>query len=63
MLDAAIAGLTQTLAWPAIGFLMFGIVLGIYFGAVPGLSGLTGMAILLPFTFGMEPVAGACSHS
>ena len=31
--------------------------IGLYFGAVPGLSGLVGMAILLPFTFGMEPVS------
>jgi TctA family transporter len=57
MLESAIAGLMSAIAWPAIGFLMLGIVLGIYFGAVPGLSGLTGMAILLPFTFGMEPVS------
>nr|WP_246206276.1 tripartite tricarboxylate transporter permease [Propylenella binzhouense] len=34
-----------------------GILLGTYFGAVPGLSGITGMAILLPFTFGMDPVS------
>ena len=59
MLESAIAGLMSAIAWPAIGFLFLGIVLGIYFGAVPGLSGLTGMAILLPFTFGMDPVAGA----
>lgn len=57
MLDSAVAGLVAALSWPAIGYLLLGIALGIYFGAVPGLSGLTGMAILLPFTFGMEPVS------
>ncbi len=57
MLESAIAGLIAAVQWPAIGFLLLGIVLGIYFGAVPGLSGLTGMALLLPFTFGMEPVS------
>ena len=41
--------------WPAVGYLFLGILLGMFFGAVPGLSGLVGMAILLPFTFGMEP--------
>lgn len=40
--------------WPAIGYLGLGIVLGMFFGAVPGLSGLVGMAILLPFTIGMD---------
>lgn len=57
MLDAALAGLISAVQWPAIGYLFLGIALGIYFGAVPGLSGLSGMAILLPFTFGMEPVS------
>lgn len=57
MLDAALLGLTQVVAWPAIGYLLAGVLAGMYFGAVPGLSGLVGMAILLPFTFGVEPVA------
>lgn len=57
MLDAALLGLTQVVAWPAMGYLLVGVLAGMYFGAVPGLSGLVGMAILLPFTFGVEPVA------
>jgi TctA family transporter len=57
MLEAALQGLDAAIAWPAIGYLFFGIALGVYFGAVPGLSGLSGMAILLPFTFGMDPVS------
>ena len=57
MLEAAIIGLTEVIAWPAIGYLLIGVLAGMYFGAVPGLSGLVGMAILLPFTFGVEPVA------
>ncbi len=57
MLDSAVAGLIAAVQWPAVGYLFLGIALGIYFGAVPGLSGLTGMAILLPFTFGMDPVS------
>jgi putative tricarboxylic transport membrane protein len=57
MLDAALVGLISAVQWPAIGYLFLGIALGIYFGAVPGLSGLSGMAILLPFTFGMDPIS------
>ena len=57
MFDAALLGLVQVVAWPAIGYLVIGVLAGMYFGAVPGLSGLVGMAILLPFTFGVEPVA------
>lgn len=55
MIDAAQQGLLGILAWPAIGYLFLGIFLGIFFGMVPGLSGLSGMAILLPFTFGLRP--------
>ncbi|NQU69137.1 MAG: tripartite tricarboxylate transporter permease, partial [Rhodospirillales bacterium] len=31
---------------------------GLVFGVVPGLSGLTALAILLPFIYGMEPLPG-----
>ena len=55
MLEAAQLGLLGILAWPAIGYLFLGIFLGIVFAIIPGLSGLTGMAILLPFTFGLMP--------
>jgi TctA family transporter len=35
--------------------MLLGVAIGMFFGAVPGLGGLVGMAIILPFTFGMEP--------
>lgn len=57
MLEALLAGFVLIFKWPAIGYLGLGILLGLYFGAVPGLSGLVGMAILLPFTFGMDPIS------
>ncbi len=57
MFDAVLIGLYSVAAWPAIGYLFLGVFIGLYFGAVPGLSGLVGMAILLPFTFDMEPVS------
>ncbi|PWC13014.1 tripartite tricarboxylate transporter permease [Brenneria corticis] len=36
----------------------FGVFLGIMVGALPGLTATMGVAILLPFTFGMDPVTG-----
>ena len=60
MLEQALAGAAQLLVWPAIGFLFLGILIGIVFGVIPGLSGLNGMAILLPFTFTMETVPALC---
>lgn len=35
-----------------------GTVLGLIFGSLPGLTATMGIALLLPLTFGMEPVTG-----
>lgn len=51
-----IEGLLLVLQWPTIGFLILGVALGVWLGAVPGLSGIIGIVIALPFTFGMDPV-------
>lgn len=54
-MDAVLDGLRLVLVWPAPGYMLLGVAIGMFFGAVPGLGGLVGMAIILPFTFGMEP--------
>lgn len=41
-----------------IGLLLGGTIVGIVFGAIPGLSAFTALAIMLPLTFTMEPVNG-----
>jgi len=38
--------------------LMFGVIGGIIIGALPGFSSVMGVALLIPVTFGMSPVAG-----
>lgn len=42
----------------ALLFATFGVMLGIMIGALHGLTATMGVAILLPFTYGMEPVSG-----
>lgn len=37
---------------------LLGVVLGIVFGAMPGLNGVVGVALLLPITYGMAPAYG-----
>lgn len=56
MFEALIEGLVLVFQWPAIGFLFLGVLLGIWLGAVPGLGGIIGLVLLLPFTYGMETV-------
>ena len=56
MLEAFLLGLSQVFEWPSIGFLFLGVFIGIWLGAIPGLGGIIGLVLLLPFTFGMDPV-------
>ena len=56
MLEPFFEGLVLVLQWPALGYLLGGVLLGLWLGAVPGLGGIIGLVILLPFTFGMETV-------
>jgi len=53
--DAAIAALINLAAPMRLLFLFFGVLMGLALGAMPGLGGLVGLAILLPFTFDMDP--------
>lgn len=36
-------------------FLALGVIIGLGLGVIPGLGGIVGMALLLPFTFAMDP--------
>lgn len=57
MIDAILTGLVLVFQWPAIGYLLLGVFIGIWIGAVPGLGGPMGLVLLLPFTYGMDSVA------
>ena len=37
-----------------LGFLAFGVVVGLALGVIPGLGGLVGLSLLLPFTFNLD---------
>lgn len=41
-----------------LGYLLLGVVMGLCVGIFPGLGGIAGLSLLLPFMFGMEPVYG-----
>ncbi len=55
MLDAALIALENLAAPVRLLFLFLGVAMGLALGAIPGLGGLVGLAILLPFTFDMDP--------
>ncbi len=41
-----------------LGYLALGVVMGLAVGVFPGLGGIAGLSLLLPFMFGMDPVLG-----
>lgn len=41
-----------------IGYLILGVCMGLAIGVFPGLGGIAGLSLLLPFMFGMEPLTG-----
>jgi TctA family transporter len=58
MLEAMLSGLQQCMSWQVLSLMLFATFLGNFFGAVPGLGGNVGLALLIPFVFGMKPFLG-----
>jgi putative tricarboxylic transport membrane protein len=52
-----IAGILETLTFINLAFIMIGVVIGIVVGAIPGLNGPMAIAVALPITFYMSPIA------
>ncbi len=58
MLDAFLSALVILMDPFRLGMLFAGVSIGIVVGILPGLGGLMGMALVLPFLFGMDAYAG-----
>ena len=58
MIAEIITGLTSVLTLKSIGAIAFGVFTGTMFGAIPGISGIMAISILLPLTFYVSPLVG-----
>ncbi len=56
MLDMAIKAAIALSDPLRISFLGLGVIIGLTLGVIPGLGGLVGLSLLLPFTFAMDPI-------
>ena len=56
MIEQMINGLLSIFDLNVLPFMLIGLPVGLLFGLLPGLSGVTTLAILMPFIYGMEPV-------
>jgi putative tricarboxylic transport membrane protein len=50
-------GFETALTWQNLLYCLLGVTIGMLVGVLPGLGPTTGTAVLLPITFGMEPVS------
>ncbi len=57
MIDSLGSALVLALSWENFLFVGVGVAVGVAFGAIPGLTGSIAVALLLPFTFFVSPVA------
>lgn len=58
MFDNIINGFSSILAVGPILGIIAGVVIGIVFGAIPGISAIMAIAIILPMTFYVDPIIG-----
>lgn len=57
MLDVLVSALAELLQVQHIAFMMLGIVVGLAIGVLPGLGGIAGLSLLIPFLYGMDDVS------
>jgi len=57
-MEPVLAALQLALSLNAIGAVLLGTIVGLFFGSIPGLTFSMALALMLPVTFSMAPVAG-----
>jgi len=58
MLDQFMIGLETTTSLANLMAIILGVFIGLVFGTIPGLSGVTAVSLLVPFTYSMSPITG-----
>lgn len=58
MLDAFLSAGGQVFQPAVLAAMLFALPIGLIVGLLPGISGISALAFLIPFTFGMEPLVG-----
>ena len=57
MFDSLLSAFSLIFSGPHFLYLLLGVTMGIFIGILPGLGGIVGFSILLPFIYGMDPVS------
>lgn len=57
MLDTMYSAFTGLLSMQHLAYMLLGIAVGLGVGILPGLGGIAGMSLLMPFIYGMDPIS------
>ena len=57
MLDSLLSAFVLIFSGEHFLYLLLGVFLGIFVGILPGLGGIVGFSVLMPFIYGMDPVS------
>jgi len=57
MIESALLALAKIFTLHTFAYMLLGVVIGIVVGILPGVGPTFGLAVLIPFTFGMEPAS------
>jgi len=57
MTDQILVGLANALSWQGLGLIVLGVLLGMFGGALPGISASVSIALILPLTFTLDPTS------
>lgn len=63
MLDMILAGLSEALQLANLLFVLLGVIAGMIAGAIPGVNGPMAIALCIPLSYYMSPVAAIASSS
>ena len=56
MIENALAAFPQVFEWQIVLAMLIGLISGIMLGAIPGLTAAIGVSLLIPLTYGMDPL-------
>ncbi|MFN7004179.1 MAG: tripartite tricarboxylate transporter permease, partial [Roseinatronobacter sp.] len=54
MIDVFLSALANVLTFQHMGYMMIGVMVGLMIGVFPGLGGIAGLSLMIPFLYGMD---------
>lgn len=57
MMDTLLTALSNLMSLQHLAYMLLGVMVGLTIGVIPGLGGIAGLSLLMPFLYGMDPVS------